>query len=375
MRILFLAHGLYPCAHGGMEIFNYHLINNLKLYHDITVITSCKKYRNEGVEIYRDHLRLLGIRRFGLSKISLFIQDIIKIIALRNKIDLIVFSYTSSSGFLGFYIPIIKFLLNINYIVINHGGAIKPWGVKFIHKIIFKEASKVIAISKPIQKEYIKRTGRNIEFIPPLIPFVGSKIEKENLRNKLGFSKKDIIIFYVGSLKPLKSPDTLLLGFFKLGKELLIKNRVKLVFAGDGVLRNKLEERAEGLEIGKMVLFLGNVDNNNIKDIYKMGDIYVITSIFEGTPISMLEAMFNKKRIIASNVRGINNIITDGNNGMLFNEKDSDDLSIKLKQIILDFERNKYIANNAYQFYNNNYNYKRMLAVYNQIFKEIDMAT
>jgi glycosyltransferase involved in cell wall biosynthesis len=372
MKILFIAHGLYPCVHGGMEIFNYHLINNLKSYHDITVFTTCKKYQNKGVKICRDYLRLFGIQRYGFSKISLLIQDIIKIITLINKIDVIVFSYTRNSGFLGLYIPIIKNLLSFNYIVINHGGGLKPWKNKSINNILFKNASEVIAISKPIQKEYIKRTGRKIEFIPPLIPFVKSKKEKEGIRKKFGFCEEDRIVFYVGSLKSIKSPDTLLTGFSKLGKEFIIKNKVKLVFAGDGVLKNELEKGTKTLEIDKRVLFLGNVDNRYIKDIYKMGDIYVITSIFEGTPISMLEAMFNKKIIIASDVRGINNIIIDGKNGLLFNKNDSDNLSIKLKQIIKDFEKNKYLANNAYYFYEEKYNYKKMLKKYNLIFEEIN---
>ena len=217
--------------------------------------------------------------------------------------------------------------------------------------------------------------SRKIDFIPPLIPFIESKKVKENIRKKIGFCKEDKIIFYVGSLKSIKSPDTLLTGFFKLGKEFIIKNKMKLLFVGDGVLKNELEKRTKALEIEKKVLFLGNIDNRYIKHIYKMGDIYVITSIFEGTPISMLEAMFNKKRIIASDVRGINNIITDGDNGMLFNKKDSGNLSIKLKQMIIDFEKNKYLANNAYQFYNKNYNYKKMLKAYNLIFKEINKKT
>lgn len=88
----------------------------------------------------------------------------------------------------------------------------------------------------------------------------------------------------------------------------------------DYVNRNNLSER---------VRFLGIIPNDKVCDIFSLTDIYIIASDFEGTSISLLEAMFNAKPIIASNVPGLNDMIFSGENGLLFEHNSCAELKKK----------------------------------------------
>lgn len=371
MNILFISHGLYPCDHGGMEIFNYYFVDKLIKDHNVTVLTNCRVYDNPKIKVIRASARLFGIRRFGFGKLSNIIQDTIHIMRLRKSDPLIFVSYTGNSGFLGIHIPILKRILNLKYIIINHGGGLKAWKNKYINEVLFKHAVRIVAVSDPIKEEYINRTGRKIITIPPLIPLKRSEKNRDDIRIKFGFHKDDKIVFLVGSLKKLKCPDVVLRAFIKLKADFIRKHNLKLVFVGAGSLKKELATITSAHRFNRYVSFLGNINYRFIPDVYKMGDIYIIASLFEGTPLSLLEAMFNQKVIIGSDVRGINSIIKHGVNGLLFQPNDIGQLYKRIKMVADNFDRVNYLSKNALLTYEAKFCCNKMLKQYNQLIKDI----
>jgi glycosyltransferase involved in cell wall biosynthesis len=75
----------------------------------------------------------------------------------------------------------------------------------------------VAGVSRPIIDIYKERSGVDINYLPPIIPFIKSIINKEDLKENLGFKTYDKIVLYVGSIKPLKAPKVLLSAFDNLG--------------------------------------------------------------------------------------------------------------------------------------------------------------
>ena len=109
----------------------------------------------------------------------------------------------------------------------------------------------------------------------------------------------------------------------------LIFNTIKdssftLDIIGSGEMEDELRELAIKLKIS--VNFLGKVKNNQLPTIYNQYPIYVLTSIAEGNPKTLLEAMACECAVIGTNVAGINNIVRDGKNGILV---DLDQVSLK----------------------------------------------
>jgi glycosyltransferase involved in cell wall biosynthesis len=368
MNIHIISHQIYPCFTGGLEIFNYYFAQELSREgFDITIHTQCE---NEKVNKICKKVVPINTNVLIVSTLSIWASIIYNITKCRNSIDILHVPYTSNS-FLVYPVVFLKKIFNIPYIVIIHGGGLKPWKDPIVQKIFFIEASKIVAVSNPIKEEYEKRTGKEIKVIPPLVPFYKSSFSKEKLRNKYGFEIKDIIIVTVGSIKEIKGSDTLLKAFIRLSKEYVVNNCLHLIYAGDGDLRGTLEATVKEHNFEENVTFLGIVPHEQISEIFKIADIYIIPSLYEGTSISLLEAMFNGLPIIGSDTRGINNIIFPGRNGVLFETRNETDLYEKLKNMLENIEYYNKLGEQAAVDYNHQWHYKKVINEHIEIIREI----
>lgn len=87
------------------------------------------------------------------------------------------------------------------------------------------------------------------------------------------------------------------------------------VFVGDGPERASLENEARELCLSDRVVFLGQ--RNDVRELLQGCDLFVLPSLYEGLPLSIMEAMAAGKPVIASNIGGVNELIRDGETGCL----------------------------------------------------------
>lgn len=337
MNIALISPGIYPCCTGGMEIFNYYLIKELATRgHTIWVLTYCdydwKDKNINNMKLWRRFLILIDP--------STIFHILLKLKKIAKQIDIVHVPYTSNSK-LPYVMLFAKKFFNLSYIIYIHGGGMHPWKRQKLQKKSFENADDIISVSDIIKKEYEKRIKRTIKVIPPLIPFKKSRIQKNKLKKKYDFSYDDIIILSLGSIKKIKGSDVLLNAFLNLGKEYVTKNNLILLYVGDGAMKSSLEKIVEKKSFNENVKFFGNVPYEKVPEMYELADIYVIPSLFEGTPKSLLEAMYNGLPVIGSNTRGINNKIIDGENGLLFKLRDSNDLKEKIKLLVENLDLRK----------------------------------
>jgi len=203
------------------------------------------------------------------------------------------------------------------------------------------------------------------------LPFKRCMDNRDELRMKYGFGLSDSIIVCIGSLKKIKGSDVLLNAFLKLGEKFVRKHNLKLLFAGDGDMKKGLEAKTKEEKFSEHVKFLGNIPHIEIPALYKIADIYIIPSLFEGTSNSMLEAMFNKMPIIGSDTRGINNVINHGKNGLLFEVNNSDDLRDKILDLVGKKEVAEQLAHEAKRTYDNDYNYETVVSQYLEVYEKV----
>jgi glycosyltransferase involved in cell wall biosynthesis len=115
-----------------------------------------------------------------------------------------------------------------------------------------------------------------------------------------------------------------------------------LLVAGQGDLDADLEQLAESLGIGKQVIFAGHVAWDQTPAYLALADLFVLPSILDqagnidGLPNVLLEAMASGCAIIASNVAGVPDVLTDGQNGLLVPEKDVDALTEAISKLLDD---------------------------------------
>ncbi|MDZ7859577.1 MAG: glycosyltransferase family 4 protein [Candidatus Krumholzibacteriota bacterium] len=359
MKILFVSNHIYPCVTGGAEIFNYYLADKLSANNNVTLFSCCtKKHAN---------IKLVNVKKQRPISYIMPLKLLWYVLRTRKKIDVIFLSYMRSHWFGWLIYPILKKIFGIEYIITIHGGSLNPWKPFFPFYWAFRNAFRLIGVSERICEEYNRRAKLNVKYIPPLLPFRKSENETDVIKEEYNIPKDSRIILYVGSLKELKSPLTLLRGFNLLKSDFVDKNNLYLIFAGEGNLK---EEMIRSVKYSERTKFLGNVPREDIPDLYKISDLYVITSKYEATPLSLLEAMYNKLPVIGSDVKGINTIIENGYNGILFEQGNHLELSSKIKELIDNRRKSESYAAEALKTYERKYSYKEMLDDYQTIFNE-----
>ena len=106
--------------------------------------------------------------------------------------------------------------------------------------------------------------------------------------------------------------------------------------AGAGPLRADLEMLANSEQIEDQVVFLGSLNEDEIAGELTNADIFILPSLAEGLPVSIMEAMASGVMVIASDIAGISEIIEDGVTGRLVRATDIRQLADKLQQTIVD---------------------------------------
>lgn len=130
---------------------------------------------------------------------------------------------------------------------------------------------------------------------------------------------------------------------------------IQFTWIGEGKLKDKL--------ISNNVQITGWKERRDVLQILNNSDIFVLTSLWEGLPLSLLEAMYMKKICIVSNCIGNRDVIEDGKNGYV--SENFGEFIDKIKKVIEDKnEKNNNIIFNAYNDVVNNYNVEIMVNKY-----------
>jgi glycosyltransferase involved in cell wall biosynthesis len=106
------------------------------------------------------------------------------------------------------------------------------------------------------------------------------------------------------------------------------------VFAGEGEERSRLLDRARQLQIADRVRFLG--DRQDVPALLACSDLFVLPSLYEGLPMSILEAMAAGCPVVATSVGGIGEAVTDGETGLLVPPSDAGALAAAIRRVLSD---------------------------------------
>ena len=218
----------------------------------------------------------------------------------------------------------------------------------FIYKYAFLVTSNIHKSLK-VMESYVSR--RKLVFLPNPVRFSKNSYKKNKNKNK--------IILSIGRLNKQKGYDILLDAFSNFNKKPQFNNW-KLYILGEGPEREYLEKMIEKLNLCRSVFLLGY---NEPTKYYKIASIYVQSSIFEGMPNSVLEAMmFGVPTILNTKIRGIKYLAKDNFSCLYFNN-DKDDLYKKLLSLAKRTEKRNTIIENAFREVKK-YNKKRIAKVW-----------
>lgn len=166
--------------------------------------------------------------------------------------------------------------------------------------------------------------------------------KRNDLREALGLNTKDFLLVCTGELNKNKNQSALIEAAAQLKEDM---PNLKILLAGNGGLRDSLEEKVAKLGLKDVVYFLGY--RTDLENIVPAADVVVSCSYREGLPLNIVEAMLCKIPVIGSTNRGHKELIKDGENGYLFAPHDSDRLA-KLIEKLYDPEKRKILGEMGY---------------------------
>ena len=278
----------------------------------------------------------------------------------KEKIDVINSHWLLPMGLVG---AICRSIFDIPHITTIHSSEItlikkSPFGRK-ITEFIVNNTDKIVSVSSHRADELLTfistkvstATKEKIEIIPMGIDLgkFRNEINKNNLKTNYNITSKFVILF-VGRLVEVKGCEYLIKGFKSVIDEV---NDVQLIIVGSGPLEAKVKKLAKKLNMEKYVRFEGFVEHNTISDYYSLSDIVVFPSIVdssgfeEGLPVVLLEALAVGKAVVATRTKGVMEIIKEGYNGFLVEQKNPEQIAEKVLELLGNEELGARFSKNA----------------------------
>jgi pentatricopeptide repeat protein len=293
----------------------------------------------------------------------------------------IVHTHASKSGAIG---RLAASACNVKLIVHTfHGHVFHSYFNKTISALIIlferylaKKTHAIIAISNLQQKELVeeyKIAPADKVFTIPL----GFSLEKYSknqskkrvlFREKYGFETDDIVIGIIGRVVPIKNHKM----FVEVASVIKKKHgsNVRFAIIGDGESVISIEKRAGELGV-TYSYFLTNPKaktdivvtswETEIDQVLGGLDIVALTSYNEGTPVSLIEAQAAFRAVVSTDVGGVKDVITHGENGFLTSVNDVDSFATYLSMLIEDKDLRIKIGNRGYNSVMNNYSKQRLV--------------
>ncbi len=222
----------------------------------------------------------------------------------------------------------------------NVYSKVKPHRV-MINRLLARHTGAVIAVSEAVKKDVLKYDRvqpEKISVIPNCIDFERMQVglTSEEARERLGLPKAGLLLGNVARLVEAKGQSYLIKAVSILNKEGI---DAKAALIGGGRLEGALKEHARSFGVEDKIIFMG--ERHDIPFLYKAMDIFVMPSLWEGAPLSLLDAMAAGLPSVVTSVGGMPEQLDNGSCGVIVPPGDSAALARAISGLVSDERRMK----------------------------------
>ena len=240
-------------------------------------------------------------------------------------------------------------------------GTAREWGLRYrlsrsLETYALRRADAVTCICEGLRQEIVSRgiSASKITVVPNAVDvrkFAGDGHANESLRRRLDLDRA-LVLGFVGSFYQYEGLKLLL---DALPSILQAEPRVRVLLVGGGPEEKVLKRHAARLTIADKVVFTGRVPHDDVDCYYDLIDVLVyprlamrLTDLV--TPLKPLEAMAQRRLLVASDVGGHRELISDGVNGFLFHAGSVDALAAKVLEVLANREHWAVIRTNGRRY-------------------------
>lgn len=252
-----------------------------------------------------------------------------------NRKQLIIHAHFAYAGLSVAYW--LAYLLKCKYSVTVHGSDIlMPTDFKTKELLA---ANRIISISN-YNKKHLQTQLPQLEDNRIHVIHLGIDTNKFKADNTIEYNE-DFCILNIGRLIPAKGHKYLIRACRILSDQNI---SYKCHIGGAGPLAKELQSEIIKLELTNTVMLLGHIYHDKVMELYSQADIFVLSSVSEGIPVVIMEALSMAVPVVASDITGIPEIIDDGQNGFLVASKDPLALAESIMQLNSNKEMRQKIA-------------------------------
>lgn len=244
------------------------------------------------------------------------------------------------------------------------------WKRKFVNPVLTIFTDSITAISKATKQALV-----DYEYIPEhkikviyngIIPVKVDPSRTTELKKELGINESKTVIGTIARLDPIKNHIMMFKAF-----ELILKKHPNtvLILVGDGEERQSLETLVDKLDIREHVIFTGYISRP--QHYLDCMDIFLLSSLSEGTSMTLLEAMSLAKPCVVTDAGGNGEIIADGINGHVTRNDDSQAFAGAILELLNDEKKREYMGLSSLQRYQQFFSALSMIENYQRLYKDI----
>ena len=274
------------------------------------------------------HVRELGRRISPLSDLRAF-GHLLRLV-FREAPD-VIHTHTAKAGTLG---RVAAWLFNMTRprrrrcVVVHtfHGHVLTGYfhpainlGVRLAERALARITDRVVTISPAQREDIVTRfsiaTAEQTVVVPLGLDLEHlARLEQgaANLRHQFGIPEAALVVGYVGRFVAIKDLATLVHAFARVAAQ---RPDAVLLLVGDGPCRAEIAALAAGLGLQPQVRLAGWIDD--LARLYATIDICALSSLNEGTPVALIEAMAAAKAVVATEVGGVADVVEHGRTGLL----------------------------------------------------------
>lgn len=355
-----------------------------------TCLASGSKDKTEGSsQFILDQLGISPVSIPEMKREVSFSDDIRSYYSLKKLIKefnpKIVHTHASKAGAVGrmaaikMKVPIIVHTFH-GHVFHSYFGKTKTEFFIRTERYLASKSNAIVAISEKQKDELVNEfkicPAEKVHIIPLGFDLSKFNTDKEakriKFRNNYNIPYDKIVISIVGRLVPVKNHQLFIDVIFELEK--LFPNQILALIVGDGELRTELEDKINNISVKENFrsdLFLFTSWLTDIDEVNAGSDIIALTSLNEGTPVSLIEAQASGKPIVSTRVGGIENIVEEGKTALLSPSNDKDAMVTNFSTLLNNKSMMNEMGDLGWEIVGKKFHYERLVKDMKNLYEKL----
>jgi glycosyltransferase involved in cell wall biosynthesis len=236
-------------------------------------------------------------------------------------------------------------------------------------KLFFRYGHKATGVSESVRQNLIEYYGvpekDAITIHNGVVAHKADPMIVESIRAQHLFENIPLKALLIGRLEEQKGHTYLIDAIKHLSIE--ERKRLRIFLAGDGHLEIDLKAQMKKIGVEGNFIFMGHTDR--VPEYLEICDFVVLPSLWEGMPLSVLEAYSAGKAVLATNIPGTREVMLDGVTGYMVSVKSSEALAQGLKKILTQPEKLISMGENARECWQESYSFDQTIDAYYQLYQ------